>query len=633
MELIYLWVEEYKNIQDEEFHFSSRFYCHYDRKKNELSIDKTKDDDDHIFPKNINLTVIVGENGSGKSSVLEQLILLFNISSQPGTEKKPKAWALVYDNQRKWIDIKYIGKNSFVENIPFDKINLDNDIIRQNSITFFDKKYYFNNSRHIKSEYYNLFYNPSIELVSSSFLQYIGDNLKNQYGAIYDLDFKPDRINIFAFPSKKNSHIDIKKNENNIILAMYKSIEILKINNIEFKLDELLNNNKLNFTPSKVDFVFNLDDTEYLIKHDNRQIKEILFSQYNDLSLKSLHAYFIASVLSIAGESYDTKEFEDYFFQDGQIKDYLRKNYYEQKEQIPKNDTVSPIYKLTKHLLLNIEEFMMLTSNTELANSLKESSKSLNVDVVEMAKLIDVLNTLDDDNILNRQQHNIETLLKVLPAIPSFIRVNVYDGNNVCFNDFSYGEKNLICLVYSLIYYVHIVNNKNTTINIFLDEIETGLNPKWQKELINILVPFFSNLNIFLNIIINTHSPFILSDVPKENVIFLEKGEKADIQIDTFGANIHTLLSHGFFMKNDGLMGKYAKSRINEVFDNLQNGSKSLSKKQLKSIIDSIGEPFLQTKLKQMYKKEFGIDDEIESLLSQLDKINLRIKQLQKERL
>ena len=31
--------------------------------------------------------------------------------------------------------------------------------------------------------------------------------------------------------------------------------------------------------------------------------------------------------------------------------------------------------------------------------------------------------------------------------------------------------------------------------------------------------------------------------------------------IETFGANIHTLLSHGFFMK-DGLMGEFAKDKI-----------------------------------------------------------------------
>ncbi|MDZ7818513.1 MAG: hypothetical protein U5K55_07810 [Aliarcobacter sp.] len=33
------------------------------------------------------------------------------------------------------------------------------------------------------------------------------------------------------------------------------------------------------------------------------------------------------------------------------------------------------------------------------------------------------------------------------------------------------------------------------------------------------------------------------------------------VDINPFGANIHTLLSHGFFMK-DGLMGEFAKGKI-----------------------------------------------------------------------
>ena len=36
------------------------------------------------------------------------------------------------------------------------------------------------------------------------------------------------------------------------------------------------------------------------------------------------------------------------------------------------------------------------------------------------------------------------------------------------------------------------------------------------------------------------------------------------IELKTFGANIHTLLSNGFFM-SDGLMGEFAKSKINEI--------------------------------------------------------------------
>ena len=79
MELVYLWVEKYKNIENQGFNFSPRFECSYDEEKEELTINENKDYVS-IFPENINVTAIVGENGSGKSSILEELYSSLGIS-------------------------------------------------------------------------------------------------------------------------------------------------------------------------------------------------------------------------------------------------------------------------------------------------------------------------------------------------------------------------------------------------------------------------------------------------------------------------------------------------------------------------------------------------------------------------
>ena len=61
-----------------------------------------------------------------------------------------------------------------------------------------------------------------------------------------------------------------------------------------------------------------------------------------------------------------------------------------------------------------------------------------------------------------------------------------------------------------------------------------------------------------------THSPFILSDITRNDILCIENGIQVDLKFQTFGANIHDLLRHPFFMKN-GTIGDYAQKIINEI--------------------------------------------------------------------
>jgi len=53
MELIYLWVEDYKNIHKQGFNFSPRFTCDYNYEKNELTIKENDDYIENFFGENI----------------------------------------------------------------------------------------------------------------------------------------------------------------------------------------------------------------------------------------------------------------------------------------------------------------------------------------------------------------------------------------------------------------------------------------------------------------------------------------------------------------------------------------------------------------------------------------------------
>ena len=176
-----------------------------------------------------------------------------------------------------------------------------------------------------------------------------------------------------------------------------------------------------------------------------------------------------------------------------------------------------------------------------------------------------------------------------------------------------------------------LLNKKNFIL--LLDEADSGLHPMWKKEFITTIlksVPyFFEGLNSKpnLQIILTTHDPLTLSDIPKHNVIFLEKTKEGKCQIlskvqKTFGANITDLLADSFFIK-DGL--------IEDVIDwinDIKSKRKVLLEEELeycKNVIELIDERVIKLKLSEMITELLPdntfyndmIDKEIEKLQNQ----------------
>jgi hypothetical protein len=91
----------------------------------------------------------------------------------------------------------------------------------------------------------------------------------------------------------------------------------------------------------------------------------------------------------------------------------------------------------------------------------------------------------------------------------------------------------------------------------------------------------------------------VLSDIPKSNVLFLKSGiPNYEMQMNTFGANIHSLLKNGFFLP--GLpMGEFAHKKIDNLFGEVNSANKKVVEKydELLADIMQIGEPVLRSEL------------------------------------
>ncbi len=204
------------------------------------------------------------------------------------------------------------------------------------------------------------------------------------------------------------------------------------------------------------------------------------------------------------------------------------------------------------------------------------------------------------------------------------------------FAKLSSGEKQLVYTISSILYHIRNINsikgNKRRVnynhINIILDEIELYFHPEHQRQYVNNIIRYIENMQFnveSINILMATHSPFILSDIPKNNVLFLENGKTVAerMQEDTFGANIHTLLQNGFFL-NGVPIGDFAKQKINQMFARLHKGE--CTDELFKEIL-LVGEPFIKSQLLKKYN-ELEPSKKYKELAEEIEKLQADIKEL-----
>jgi len=609
MELVYLWVEKYKNIEKQGFNFSPRFECKFydeydedgklkddcklvicDKKQNEVLDEKAqkckpcKDNNyiENFFGDNVNITAIVGENGSGKSSVL-------NFIAQQN---------------------EYLGTFVFRHE---EKLLIFSKIISQNTNII--------NHTRFTSELNQMHY------VFSSSILFLKSYIDiNTYEMANQLNI-PRRF--FHFSDKRDFIADLHKN----------TTELFNIISI---------NTKKNLHDS-------FETGPYSIRALNQH-----FSYLRDMYMHKVLKYysrmenFITQYFKIEKVEYNVRDLGTIFKASPKFKDHFKQDEFLIKmfDLFNQGNNTQNKLKILSLIFCYLDEpdiKKIILSNKDMEYS------ELYIKIKEK-DCFDYFTTWDNFIEILSMKENFKIIIEKYLVFLKKTRREILEFSFL--PHLSSGEEKLLYLfvnMYDLI--DDYQKNGITGFTIVIDEPDTLLHPNWQKKVILLLKTFFSTFfkSYTFDIILTTHSPFFLSDLPKENIIFLEKYKEDDIDvksgkqkvgncknvtkeidIETFGANIHTLLSHGFFMK-DGLMGEFAKGEIENIrkFYNkvilykddvkYKTKYKCLYEKKQKEfwhIQKIIGEPFLQTIVKNQLEeielillgKKEAIDNEIARL-------------------
>ena len=610
MEVVYIWIKKCGIYKEQGIHLSDKFRVSFNETKGKLSINKRKESEYNsrlINSQEVsrekwninNLVMLVGNNGMGKTTLLK-IIGLLNSEGDAETRIKEfceAALIVYYDEKEEKLLYTYISGN-------FSKRKLDVysylEVQEREGVVSDIKYVYYSGVFANEIEFINEKYDISTMtlLGGKKYIQFFYEELERQlqfyqmYSAVGDLKF--DFLdNLFQnFKESKNAkiiNIEMRKPTltNSMIGRIRRSNEDRENDMYVWFLKKVHSANVMNLIDHIKKSIIVLFFINQKHKNGNKIFEESYrHSLVNHLLELEVECILNKKIWSLEGTSLELFkqdwEAEDNIEQIAKLYSLLRPHYNKGKRntqyfncdnESSEHMRQSVIYALEQHMsdrkVLNKWLEYILNNSENLDNRFYKAIKY----ILEVGWESDFVN-ID----LKSVSLAFEKALFLYPRYQQMVRDAEYDF--LAFNwRMSAGEAAVLNF-FSRLESIREILPDNVVL--LLDEPDLNLHPSLQQEFMAYLYRYinccYSNKKV--SIIIATHSPLLLSDIPKKNIIFFYKDERNVNSIidwthekfqsmpETFGGNIHSLFYNSFFMEN-GSIGTHARTVMEDLFDQL----------------------------------------------------------------
>jgi len=654
-----------KNLTEGEiYQFYKDFIFNKNKKGVVTSINEVTTVPNNLFGENISVSAIVGKNGSGKSALIELFVACINQFS-------------FYLHNNKILDKKQIVTDADIQSIEFseESLGINAEIFFLNNNQFYILKIFKNNfhslnnitkeeiveKSKLKSFFYTLIINYSIYSFNPSVLGkqldfystsnhwidglfHKNDSYQipvvinpkresafNRYSGVIDINNEQDLLqqrllfNILKYNGDDNKdHLKITDNKKAISILKevkaFSSLNIYKFENGKIILHDEIKKQEEFWKRAKENIYgysiqinnYSKNETPTVFwKYDQVLFKTLLkfnINEKNNPYIGKCYEYLIYKIFSICEKYPDYQKFLKWDNQNEltvDITSFLKYIFVKKNRSHITNKLLQVIHFIEFYDKIWIKYDKDKVDIIDLSKDLNEISKDKKIPLIEL---------------LPPPIFSLKIELKSIVESEKGI---------ITIDKLSSGEQQLIHSTSTIFYHLNNLKsvkgtpliNKYECVNLIFDEIELYFHPEYQRKLLkNILDGLKNNqLDSFkINILFVTHSPFILSDIPSQNILKLDDGKICFdiVSENTFGANIHDLLANDFFLKN-GFMGEFAKSEINNVIN-------FLNREKLKNKIKEL--EFLLSKTREDKKKQVLAElKDVQNKLTRIENIDPKV--------